>query len=39
MYEGDNNIEQSFKTVLVLDSPLQDQCLQQIAPKCENNVK
>ena len=37
--EIDNNLERSFKNVLVLDSPLQDQCLQQIAPRCENNLK
>ena len=30
---GDNNVERSFKTVLVLDLSLQDQCLQQIAPR------
>ena len=36
---GYNNEERKFKTVLVLDLPLQDQYLQQIAPSCHNNLK
>ena len=37
--EGDNNIERSFETALAFDLPLQDRCLQQIAPRCKNNLK
>ena len=32
---GDNNVECSLKTA-VLDSSLQEQCLQQTAPRSEN---
>ena len=38
-HEGYNNEGRSFKTVLVLDSPLQGRCLQQIGPSCQNNLK
>ena len=38
-HEGYNNEGRSFKTVLVLDSPLQGRCLQQIEPSCQNNLK
>ena len=39
LYGGYNNEDCSFKTVLFLDSLLQGQCLQQIAPSCHNNLK
>ena len=36
--EGDNTIECSFETALAFDLPLQDRCLQKIAPSCKNNL-
>ena len=36
--EGKTRFEVN-KTVLVLDLPLQGQCLQQIAQSCHNNLK